>query len=315
MKKFFLILLTTILTLCIVALLGAGWFVGDYFVDYALKRGNDGSDLTPPPAYADFGSKRLKQAHKPHYKSENWQIQSKDGLRLQGTHFQPKKGSHKWVVLIHGYGGDQTYMWNMASIYLRHGYQVLTPDLRASGTSEGQYVTLGSLESKDLAEWCNKISQEDPKGQIALHGVSMGAATELLASANASLPNVKAIVEDSSYTNAYTFLLDTFVKNSSYPAKPILLCANIMTKIRTGVFFSSADPLTAVGRSQLPTLFIHGAKDKLVPPDMMEQLFNASSSADKKQLMVADAGHAMAYVKDSDLYFSTVFDFLDKNML
>ena len=306
-----MVLLSTILLLGVLIVLGAGWFVGDYFVDYALKRGNATNPLAPPPAYGAFGSKSTVVAHKPRrYKSENWQIQSADGLKLRGTYFQPRNDSDKWVVLLHGYGGDQTYMWNMASIYLRHGYNVVTPDLRASGTSEGKYVTMGTLESNDLALWCNKIIQVAPQAQIALHGVSMGAATELLATAKPLPWNVKAVVEDSSYTNAYTILMDNFVKTFPYPAKPVLLCADVVTRIRTGVFFSAADPLTAVQHSQLPTLFIHGSGDQLVPPTMMEELFTASSAPNKEQLVIPDAGHGMAYAANPKEYFGTVFDFL-----
>lgn len=217
---------------------------------------------------------------------------------------------------MHGYGGNQTYMWNLASAYLRRGYQVLTPDLRASGQSEGQYVTLGVLESQDIVQWTSEIIKNDPEAEIVLHGVSMGAATVMLAAAEQLPANVRAIVEDSGYTSATQLAKEQLAKtpNLSVPAQPALLAANVMTRVRTGVFFSAASPVQAVHKATLPTLFIHGQADQLVPFTMLGELFNASAATDKQLLAVEDASHAMGYVVAPREYFRTVFTFLETHL-
>jgi len=316
MRKFFLGFLAFLMLLFLTLIAGAGYFAGDYFVNYTLKRGNSADPYGPPQAYsATLGVKNPPIAHKPRYTSEAWQITSDDGLKLLATHFTPRQTSNRWVILVHGYGGNQTYMWNMANAYLRNGYQVLTPDLRASGHSEGQYITLGILESRDIIVWSKQIIKDDPAAEIVLHGVSMGAATVMLATANQLPPNVRAVVEDSGYTSAYSMLQKELTKViTQVPPQPILWAANIMTKMRTGVFFSDATPLKAVQHSTIPTLFIHGESDQLVPFAMMGELFAASSAPDKKELAVEDATHAMSYVVAPREYFSTVFKFLDAHL-
>lgn len=77
MRKFFLILSTIILLTLLASLAGAGYLAGDYFVDYALKRGNSTNPYAPPPAYAaTLGMKQGPAAAKPRFAAENWQLLS-----------------------------------------------------------------------------------------------------------------------------------------------------------------------------------------------------------------------------------------------
>ena len=59
--------------------------------------------------------------------------------------YYPNVGSHLWVIALHGYRGSHTGATNLAQHYYDAGYQVLTPDLRACGDSEGDYVGMGWL--------------------------------------------------------------------------------------------------------------------------------------------------------------------------
>lgn len=316
MKK---IILSSLVTLIIVAagtLAAAGYFIGDYFVNFALRRGNNNDSSAPPQALtvAFAGQEWYKSTAvpRPRAAAENWQLNSRDGLKLTATHFEPARESHQWAILVHGYGCNQTYMWNMARAYLRNGYQVLTPDLRSSGQSQGLYITMGTRESDDIALWAAQIAREDPEAKIVLHGVSMGAATVLLASAREMPGQVAALVEDSGYTSAYDMFARQMRSLFNLPAFPLLDCANYMAQKRTGVKFSEASPLAAVRKTKIPTLFIHGADDRMVPPSMMQELYNASSAPVKEELIISKAGHAMAYVVDPQTYFTRVFAFTDK---
>ena len=317
MRKYLLIFFLILVLIFTALLAGAGYFVGDYFVNFTLKRGNDMNPHGPPQAYSTIlGVKKAPEVDKPNYVSEDWQMTSQDGLKLQATYFEPRKSSnHRWVILVHGYGGNQTYVWNLAKAYLHNGYQVLTPDLRAAGKSEGKYITLGILESKDIIDWSKSVIKKDPSAQIVLHGVSMGAATVMLAEGGKLPTNIKAVVEDCGYTSAYQMLQMELVKVIKViPPEPILWVANLMTKVRTGVYFSDATPIKAVQYANLPTLFIHGNTDDLVPFAMMQQLFDSSTSTDKEELTVENATHAMSYVVNPRQYFGTVFNFLNKHL-
>ena len=290
----------------LILFIGAGYFTGDYFVTFALKRENN----QPPQATANIADPTLKPPARPNFQSEIWQIQSFDNLKEFATYFLPTASSHKWAILVHGYGRDQTYAFDYAEEYLKHGYNVLTPDLRASGTSEGIYLTMGYFESQDILIWCEKIVERDAQAKIILHGVSMGAATVLMAAA-LNPKNVVAVVEDCGYTTAYEMFSAQMQKIFGLPEFPIMNFVDVVSKIKTGVAVSDAAPIISVANSKIPTLFIHGDADKLVPFEMLDKLYNASASPVKEKFVVEGAGHADSKIKDPPKYFQRIFNFID----
>lgn len=295
----------------IILLVGAFYFVGSYFVDFALKRDNNTDPKTPPPATANIADPNLKAPPVPNFKHEIWTIESFDGLQLHATYFEPAEKNHRWAILVHGYGRDQRFAFDYAEEYLKHGYNVLTPDLRASGTSDGTYLTMGAYEGRDVAEWAKKISERDPQAKIVLHGVSMGAATVMICSA-LEPENVVAVVEDCGYTNAYDMFTAQLEKIFGLPEFPVMYAANSVCKIKTGVYISDAAPVESVTKTKVPTMFIHGNEDKLVPYEMLQKLYDASNAPEKEIWTVEGAGHADAKSKDPSEYFRRVFNFIDK---
>ena len=288
----------------LIILIGAGYFVGNYFVNFALK--------APPPATANIADPNLKAPPMPNFPSEIWTITSKDGFTLHATYYEPARESHEWAILVHGYGRDQTFANDYAEEYLKRGWNVLTPDLRGCGTSEGIYLTMGTLESRDVAIWAEKIVERDPQAKIILHGVSMGAATVMMTAA-LEPKNLVAVVEDCGYTSAYEMFTAQLDKIFGLPEFPIMPIVDIVSLIKTGVAISDAAPIESVKKFSVPILFIHGDEDKLVPYEMMNRLFDAANSPVKEKFTVEGAGHADAKKKDVAAYFNRVFDFLTRN--
>lgn len=294
MKK---ILIVILLIIC------AGYGVGNYFVDFALKRGED---LTPPPACAEIDDPNLKAPPAPNFPNEDWTLESFDGLTLHAKRFTPAETSNRWAILIHGYGRDGTFAYDYAEEYLKRGWNVLIPDLRAAGTSDGQFITMGALESRDIADWTTKLPAD---AQIIIHGVSMGATTTILAAARQP-NNLVAIVEDCGFTSAYEMFTAQIDKLFGLPEYPVMPLANIVCKFKTGVKISDAAPIDVIDKINVPVLFIHGDADKLIPLEMMERLYNACA-APKEKFIVAGAGHADAKPTNPTAYFDKVFAFLN----
>ena len=301
MKKIFIV--------AVIFLLGAGYAVGNYFVDFALKRGED---LSPPKACANIADPNLKAPPAPNFASEDWTLESFDGLKLHAKKFSPAENSNRWAILVHGYGRDGTFAYDYAEEYLKRGWNVLIPDLRASGESEGKFITMGALESRDVFDWAKKISDENPDAKIILHGVSMGAATVLMTAA-LEPKNLVAVVEDCGYTSAYEMFAAQLEKIFGLPEYPAMPCANIVCKIKTGVKISDAAPLAVVDKIKVPILFIHGDADGLVPLYMVDKLFD-EAAAPKEKFVVEGAGHADAKNKNPAAYFDKVFKFLEESL-
>ncbi|MBR1397867.1 MAG: alpha/beta hydrolase [Selenomonadaceae bacterium] len=298
--------------LIIFLLIAVGYFIGSYFVDFALKRGNADDPNAIPAACESIHDASRTVPPMPAAPNKKWNITSADNLNLYADYFLPDSSSHKWAVLVHGYGRDRRFAYDYAEEYLKRGYNVLIPDLRASGESEGTYLTMGAKESDDILIWIDKIINEDSQAEIILHGVSMGAATVMLTAAKETSPNLKAVIEDCGYTSAYSMFTMQLDEIFNLPAFPIMDCVNIVTEIKTGVPLSKAAPIDVIKNIKVPIMFIHGTADKLVPYNMMQELYNACDAPIKETLTFEDVGHADAKSSNPDLYFSKIFSFLDK---
>ena len=243
------------------------------------------------------------------YKNEEWTATSSDGRHLAATHYIPDNPGRRWAILVHGYGRDQRYTGDYAEVYLEHGYQVLTPDLCASGKSEGQYITMGVKEGEEIAVWANRIKAQYPDAQIVLHGVSMGAATVLMAAARDDITGIAAVIEDCGYTSAYEMFSNQLGVIFDLPEYPIMPCVDVVSGLKTGVKVSDAAPIRVIDRIKAPVLFIHGSADKLIPPSMMDRLYDSCRSK-KKKFIIEGAGHGDSMTTDSETYWKNIFDFL-----
>ncbi|WP_295362420.1 alpha/beta hydrolase [uncultured Succinivibrio sp.] len=287
----------------------AGYAIGCYFINYALKRGNETDPLAPPSACVSILDRNVIVPSMPEAPAEKWTITAPENRKLFATFYVPATEKHLWVILAHGYGRNQRYVGDFAKAYLQRNWNVLTPDLCASGESEGQYITMGIKESVEIVLWAKKIIERDPKAQIVLHGISMGAASVLMAAANNNVPGLKSVIEDCSYTSAYEMFARQLEVLFGLPEFPVMSCIDLVSGIKIGARISDASPLKVMSRINVPVMFIHGDKDTLVPLYMMEQLYD-SCRGPKTKLVVKGAGHGDSLKEAGDEYWKAVFSFI-----
>ena len=235
---------------------------------------------------------------------------SGDVIWLHGVQFTQE--GHKYAILFHGYASVSLQMAPYAKMFYDMGYSVITPDARAHGESEGDYIGMGWLERPDVLSWINSVIGTDPDAEIVLHGVSMGGATVMMAAGEDLPDNVKCIVEDCGYSSVWDeFRLQ--LKNVFHlPAFPLLNTASLVSKIRAGYNFKEASSVKQLQKATVPMLFIHGDADTFVPFSMLDEVYEACASAEKEKLVVHDAAHGAAADTDPELYWNTVFTFVGK---
>lgn len=248
-----------------------------------------------------------KSVHK-----EKLTITSEDGYTLVAAYIPVEKESHDWVLVLHGYTGVKEEMYPFARRYWLKGCNALVPDLRCQGESEGDFIGMGCTDSRDCMLWLKEILKRDPEARIVLHGQSMGAAAALIMTGMEELPSaVRAVVSDCSYTDAYSMFRAKIRDWFSLPAFPLVNSARLMLKMRGGYDLYDASAIEAVKKSHTPTLFIHGTDDLLISSEMSEELYEAEACTKKQLLLVEGAGHAQAGDKDPELYYNTIFTFLE----
>ena len=242
---------------------------------------------------------------------ERVEILSEDGYRLRGVLLEVKAGLGDEDSSVQTADMDESgekashRYW-----YSLNGFNVLAPDFRCQGESEGDYIGLGASDSEDLARWIDLILERDPEAEIVLHGLSMGASTALLYAGRENLPdNIKAVISDCAYTDAYSMFQEKIWSWFHLPAFPVVDSAELMIRLRAGYDLKETSPLRAVSGSRIPTLFIHGEEDRMIPVEMCRKLYDAAL-CDKEIMLVEGAGHAQAADKDPQRYFDAVKEFL-----
>ena len=231
-------------------------------------------------------------------------------IRLHGVHF-PREG-HRYAILFHGYTGAAWQMAPYAKMFCEMGYDVLTPDARAHGESEGDYIGMGWLERPDVLSWIESITGPDPDAEIVLMGVSMGGATVMMAAGEDLPDNVKCIVEDCGYSSVWDEFELQLKNVFGLPSFPLLNAASLVSKLRAGYFFGEASSVNQLKKATVPMLFIHGDADTFVPFSMLDVVYEACASAEKEKLVVHEAAHGAAADTDPELYWDTVTAFIGK---
>lgn len=305
-------IILTISILLLVVILGVGGLVGNYFYNLALNPftskdmifGDDDDD-TSLEVEADVNWLIKDSNYIDTY------ITSSDNLKLHAYEVKNENKTDKWAIVVHGYTSEGKLLSSKAKHLYNMGYNVLVPDLRSHGTSEGNYIGMGWHDRLDIIGWINYIVKNNPNSEIALHGTSMGSATVLMVSGEKLPSNVKAIVADCGYTSVYDEFSYQLKQLFNLPAFPIMNFSDVVTHIRAGYCLNDASAINQVKKSTTPILYIHGDKDDFVPYYMMDELYNATNS-EKEKLTIEGGEHANSDLVNSKLYWSTVNSFLEK---
>lgn len=198
-----------------------------------------------------------------------------------------------------------------APYFHRMGYTILMPEHRGCGESEGKFLGYGTHESKDTFLWIDCARKRFPELDIFLLGVSMGGATVLMMSDKITDPAVKGIIADCSYTSAWDEFAYQLKNPFGLPAFPLLYIFDLYCRIICKYSLRDASPIKAVRGAKVPILFIHGAKDALVPVKMQKELFDACPTQ-KEMLTVENAVHAQSYYTDPRAYEAATEKFINE---
>ncbi len=236
-------------------------------------------------------------------------IVSHDGLKLHGRYYHFADGAPV-AVMMHGYRSNYCRDGNGGfRIAKEYGLNILMPDQRAHGKSEGKHITFGIKEKYDCALWAEYIEKRfGSKTKVVLVGLSMGAATVMMASDIAG-ENVKGIVADCGF-NSPKDILTEVSRQMKIPGKIGYFFARLGARLFGGFDTEESDAMQALSKTKIPVLFIHGDSDNYVPC-YMSTLCYESCNSKKDILIVSGATHGMSYYVDTESYTKRVREFFD----
>ncbi len=242
-------------------------------------------------------------------------ILSYDGYQLIASVFrQPEPEGRPWVILLHGYTGWKEEMYHYAARYYDEGFNILCPDLRCQGQSEGDFIGMGWTDREDVVLWMNEILASYPDAKIVIHGESMGASCALMMMGLILPENVVCIISDCAMEDAMSMFRKQLRDWFGIPDIGLIGSARIWLLIRGGYDLKDASALNEVTKGSVPVLFIHGDEDRLVPAGDAKDLYEDCASPEKEIMIVQGAGHAQSCYRDPDAYYAEVFGFIEECM-
>lgn len=237
-------------------------------------------------------------------------IRSFDGLTLRGKYYEYAPGA-PIELMFHGYrGSSERDLCGGMQRCFQLGRSALIVDQRACGASQGQVITFGVNESRDCHAWVDFMIREfGPEVKIILTGISMGAATVLMAAGKPLPPNVMGVLADCGYTSAKD-IIKKVIREMKLPPELAYPFVKLGARLYGHFDLDELPPIEAMQRCSLPVIFFHGEADDFVPCEMSARNYEACTSR-KKLVTVPGAGHGLSYPKDHQRYLSELKAFFE----
>ena len=243
---------------------------------------------------------------------EDMEITSFDGLTLRGRYYEYAPGA-PIELMLHGYrGNSERDLCGGVQRCFALKRNALIVDQRGCGRSEGTVISFGINERKDCLAWVELLIRRfGPDVKIILTGISMGAATVMMASGSDLPENVIGVLADCGYSSAKE-IIKIVIRQMKLPTELSYPFVKLGAKLYGHFDLEETSPIEAVRKAKVPVIFYHGEADDFVPCSMSQECFGACASR-KALVTIPGAGHGLSYPKDPETYLQTLFDFFGPN--
>lgn len=259
-------------------------------------------------AYIHASHKWLKENN-----AQDVYMTSHDGLQLHAL-WIPANEPRGTVLMAHGYRSTMLIDFHLGfELFHRLGLNILVPEQRTHGQSEGKYITFGVKESRDMMGWLEYYERKLGKWPVVLYGISMGASTMLYLVDRRLPAKVCGIIADCGFTSPGQIIASVYRRVIHLPPAVSLWVTGFLTRVFAGFGLWEKDTRKTLKRSRYPVLLIHGEGDDFVPCEMTRQAYDACTGR-KKILLVPDAEHGFSFLVDGYAYTAAVMDFLRENL-
>ena len=280
-----------------------------FYISDREKKENAARELPPEEEYLPYHS--IMTAWQQEVRGLTCQevsIRSFDGLTLKGKYYEQFPGA-PIELMFHGYRGNaQRDLCGGVQRCFACGRNALLVDQRASGDSEGNIISFGINERRDCLFWVDfMIRHFGADVKIILTGISMGAATVMMAAGETLPENVIGVLADCGYTSAKEIICKV-IKEMGLPAKLAYPFVRLGARLFGGFDLDECAPVDALKRAKVPVIFFHGESDGFVPCDMSRRNFDACA-AKKRLHTVPGADHGLAFPADPEAYLKILMEF------
>lgn len=198
------------------------------------------------------------------------------GFAIAASHYFPSREQRPdWpcVVFCHGNSSSRLEAYECVKVCMTRRLSVFCFDFSGCGMSEGEYVTLGHLEQKDLGLVIEHLRQSGFPS-IALWGRSMGASTAIFYAAQDH--ELHAVVLDSPFTALRTVAME--LGNEALPKFMLNMGIDILRDevfSRTGANMDHLSPIEHAPKARCPAIFGASVDDDFIQPHHSKELQQA----------------------------------------
>ena len=200
------------------------------------------------------------------------------------------------ILYFHG-NGEIVYDYDeVAPNYIELGINLFVTDFRGFGQSNGDpsYLNIASDAPILFNYFRNLLEVKNYKGPLFVMGKSMG-----------SMPALELALDfpqhiDGLIIESATFSLGSLMA-TFFPSLP-LAKLDEMEEIN----------LERIRSITMPSIFIHGENDEVIPHRLAVVSYNSIGSKDKKLVTIYGAGHADVMAMGTEQYFAAVSEFVFK---
>lgn len=306
MQYFIYIMLAVIVIVLLTAYI---CFAKVFITPKRKKLGKDEYDFPPGEIYEPFYPQMKKWTDDIRsMKRELVQITSFDGLKLRGYYYEYSPNS-PLELIFHGYGGNaERDLSGGVERCFALGRSAILIDQRGAGMSEGRVCSFGINERRDCLEWIKFATAKfGRKRPIIIGGVSMGAATVMMASGENLPKNVVCVMADCGYSSSKE-IIKKVVREMKLPPAIIYPFIRLGGMLYGKFDIEETTPAEAVARSKTPIVYLHGDNDDFVPHSMSVECFNATK-APRKLVTIEGAGHGLAFPQNPEKYVESLREF------
>ena len=218
------------------------------------------------------------------------------------------------MLLVHGYRSTKLVDHGVAfPFYHERGYNLLIPEHRCHGESQGRFITFGVKESADMLNWIQYHNKQFGDLPMILSGLSMGASTVMYLADEPLPENVKGIMADCGFTSPWDILSSVFRQVTHLPAGPSIWATDLFARAFAAFHLRQKDSRKTLSKNHLPILLVHGTADDFVPCDMTRQSY-AACTGPKQLLLVEGAEHGVSFLVDHVRYTEMIDMFLKTSL-
>jgi fermentation-respiration switch protein FrsA (DUF1100 family) len=214
-------------------------------------------------------------------------MRAEDGVALHGW-FIPSAESDLALLFFHGNAGNISHRGDSVGVFRRLGVNVLIPDYRGYGRSEGSPSEEG-LYRDARAAWQWLVDEGGfPPQRIIVFGRSLGG---VVAARLASEVGPRALILESTFTSARDMARDLF---------PVL---SRLVWLRYDL-----DAASYVRGVRAPTLVMHSPQDEIIPYRLGRAVFEAAPQP--KRFIDLNGGHNDGFLRSEPGYTDALRGFL-----